>query len=70
MQYKNDDGLRIRVMSYGFADETGFYTISYRAPYLHYYGRDEKDFSELVNSLIATLSRPRTVISDGVSVGK
>jgi hypothetical protein len=50
MQYRNDDGLRIRIMSYGFVDKTGFYTINYRAPYLHYYERDHKEFSELVHS--------------------
>ena len=50
MQYKNDDGLRIRIMSYGFVDKTGFYTINYRAPYLYYYDRDYKDFSKLVES--------------------
>ena len=32
IQYKNDDGLRIRILSYGFVDKTGFYTINYRAP--------------------------------------
>ena len=52
MQYKNDDGLRIRVMSYGFVDETGFYTISYRAPYLYYFDRDRKQFTELVDSFV------------------
>jgi hypothetical protein len=50
MQYRNDDGLRVRVMSYGFVDETGFYTINYRAPYLYYYDRDQSDFTELVQS--------------------
>jgi hypothetical protein len=50
MQYRNDDGLRIQIMSYGFVDKTGFYTINYRAPYLHYYERDHKEFSELVHS--------------------
>jgi hypothetical protein len=50
MQYKNDDGLRIRIMSYGFVDKTGFYTISYRAPYLYYYKRNYADFKKLVNS--------------------
>lgn len=52
MQYKSDDGLRIRIMSYGFVDQTGLYTINYRAPYLYYYGRDEKDFAEVVKSFI------------------
>ena len=50
MQFKNDDGLRIRILSYGFVDKTGFYTLTYRAPYLHYYNRDHKKFEKLVNS--------------------
>lgn len=50
MQFKNDDGLRIRILSYGFVDKTGFYTINYRAPYLHYYKRDRKKFEKLVGS--------------------
>ena len=50
MQYKNEDGLRIRVMSYGFVDKTGFYTINYRAPYLYYYKRDYKEFTSVVHS--------------------
>lgn len=50
MQYKNDDGLRIRIVSFGFVDETGFYTISYRAPYLYYYKRDYNAFANLVRS--------------------
>lgn len=50
MQYKNDDGLRIQVMSYGFVDKTGLYTITYRAPYLYYYDRDLRVFTSLVGS--------------------
>jgi len=50
MQYKNDDGLRIRIVSYGFVDKTGFYTINYRAPYLYFYKRDYKKFARLVRS--------------------
>lgn len=50
MQFKNDDGLRIRIASYGFVDKTGFYTISYRAPYLYYYKRDYRAFKKLVAS--------------------
>ena len=50
MQYKNEDGLRIRIMSYGFVDKTGFYTINYRAPYLYYYNRDYKEFTSVVRS--------------------
>jgi len=50
MQYKNDDGLRIQIMSYGFVDKTGFYTLTYRAPYLYFYDRDFKTFENLVGS--------------------
>lgn len=50
MQYKNDEGLRIQIMTYGFVDKTGFYTLTYRAPYLYYYERDLKVFSALVAS--------------------
>jgi hypothetical protein len=50
MQYKNDDGLRIQIMTYGFVDKTGFYTVTYRAPYLYYYDRDFKVFTNLVGS--------------------
>lgn len=50
MEYKNDDGLRIRILSFGFVDKTGFYTINYRAPYLYYYDRDYKQFISLVHS--------------------
>lgn len=50
MQYKNDDGLRIRITSYGFVDKTGFYTVNYRAPYLYYYERDLNDFKKLLSS--------------------
>ena len=50
MQFKNDDGLRIRIMSYGFVDKTGFYTINYRAPYLYFYDRDYQEFKQVVDS--------------------
>lgn len=50
MQYKNKDGLRIQITSVGFVDKTGFYTLTYRAPVLHFYERDAKDFAALVES--------------------
>lgn len=50
MQYKNEDGLRIQIMSYGFVDKTGLYTISYRAPYLYFYDRDYKEYADLVKT--------------------
>jgi hypothetical protein len=50
MEYKNDDGLRIRIATHGFVDKTGFYTISYRAPVLYYYARDYADYAKLVRT--------------------
>jgi len=50
MEFKNDDGLRIRIVSHGFVDKTGFYTINYRAPSLYYYERDYGDYAKLVRS--------------------
>ena len=50
MEYKNDDGLRVRIVSHGFVDKTGFYTINYRAPTLYYYERDYGDYARLVRS--------------------
>ena len=48
LQYKNEEGLRIQIMTYGFVDKTGFYTLSYRAPYLYYYDRDYQVFANVV----------------------
>lgn len=50
MQYKNEDGLRIKILSFGFVDKTGLYTINYRAPHLYFYKRDYKRFVSLVHS--------------------
>jgi len=50
MEFKNDNGLRIRIVSHGFVDKTGFYTINYRAPALYYYERDYADYARLVRS--------------------
>ena len=50
MEFKNDDGLRIRIVSHGFVDKTGFYTINYRAPTLYYYERDYGEYAKLVRS--------------------
>jgi hypothetical protein len=50
MEFKNDDGLRIRIVSNGFVDKTGFYTLNYRAPVLYFYERDYDDYAKLVRS--------------------
>ncbi len=50
LEFKNEDGLRMRIVSHGFVDKTGFYTINYRAPTLYYYERDYSDYAKLVRS--------------------
>ena len=50
LEFKNDDGLRLRIVSNGFVDKTGFYTINYRAPVLYYFDRDYADYAKLVRS--------------------
>jgi len=50
MEFRNDDGLRLRIVSNGFVDKTGFYTINYRAPVLYYFDRDYADYTKLVRS--------------------
>jgi hypothetical protein len=50
MEFKNDDGLRIRIVSHGFVDKTGLYTINYRAPALYYFERDHGEYLRLVRS--------------------
>lgn len=39
-QFKNGDGLRIVIDTFGFVDDTGFYLITYKGPRLYYYQRD------------------------------
>jgi hypothetical protein len=36
LQHKDDDGLRINIMTHGFVDKTGLYTVSYRVPALYF----------------------------------
>lgn len=50
MEFKNNDGLRIRIVSHGFVDKTGFYTINYRSPTLYYYERDYAAYAGIVRS--------------------
>lgn len=49
-RYKNNDGLREVIETYGFVDRTGIYLITYRGPYLYYYKRDRLAFRRSVRS--------------------
>jgi hypothetical protein len=50
LQFKNEDGLRINIMTHGFVDKTGFYTLAYRAPALHFHERDLRAYLDTVTS--------------------
>ena len=49
--YKTDAGLRMEMLVRGFVTDNGFYQLSYRAPSLHYFGRDRAAFESLSRSL-------------------
>lgn len=50
LQFVNNRGLRYQAKVAGFANEKGFFTIFYRAPVLHFYERDKKVYSHVINS--------------------
>ena len=50
LMYSTDKGLRIEMLSVGFVDEDGFYSISYSAPAIHYFANDRDQFTSVVSS--------------------
>jgi hypothetical protein len=50
LSYKTDKGVRIEILSIGFVDESGYYSLSYRAPTLHYFTKDRDKFDTVVSS--------------------
>lgn len=50
VRYRNSGGLRIDEVVYGFNDDNGLYTVTYRAPVLHYFDRDYETFKSVVAS--------------------
>ncbi len=65
--YKNDDGLRIMIDTYGFVDKTGFYLITYTGPYLHYYKRDAAAFRRTVRSFRKLKTATGTASTKGLA---
>lgn len=53
LRYLSDSGLRYERLVAGFANETGFFTISYQAPTLHFFERDRAAFDTVVDSFRA-----------------
>ncbi len=49
LEYLNDKGLRLEHKVYGFATKEYYYRLSYFAPTLHYYKRDEHVFDKVVS---------------------
>lgn len=50
VRYLNDKGLRFEQLTYGVAGSQNYYTLSYVAPTLHYFSRDQQVFEQLVKS--------------------
>ncbi len=51
LRFRNQDGLRIERVIYGFADKRGYFTLSYQAPQLYYFPRDLQTFEQVVASM-------------------
>ena len=51
LRFKTDAGLRIEVLLRGFVDEDGLYQLLYRAPMLHYFGRDREVYESITESM-------------------
>lgn len=51
LRFKTDAGLRIEVLLQGFVDEHGLYQLLYRAPTLHYFGRDREVYESIAGSM-------------------
>jgi hypothetical protein len=51
LRFRTDAGLRIEVLLQGFVDENGLYQLLYRAPTLHYFGRDREVYESVAGSL-------------------
>ncbi len=52
-RFKNSRGLRYERIVVGFAEADGYYTLSYQAPTLYYFGRDRAAYDALLRSLRA-----------------
>jgi hypothetical protein len=53
-QFKSSRGLRYERIVVGFAEANGYYTLSYQAPTLHYFGRDRATFDALLRAFRAS----------------
>jgi hypothetical protein len=53
-QFKSSRGLQYERIVVGFAEADGYYTLSYQAPTLHYFGRDRAAYDALLSSLRAS----------------
>lgn len=65
--YKNEDGLREVIETYGFVDRTGIYLITYRGPYLYYYKRDRLAFRRAVRSFRKLKTATNTMEAKGIA---
>lgn len=66
-RYRNEDGLREMIDTYGFVDKTGIYLITYRGPYLYYYKRDRLAFRRSVRSFRKLKTATNTMKATGMA---
>jgi len=52
MQYKNEDGLRFKQITYGCINESEMYTLSYHAPVLYYFDKNVAEFETSTKSFL------------------
>lgn len=53
IEYRTADGVRYRLIGYGFTTAERFYSVSYNAPVLYYFDRDQDKLQQVVQSLKA-----------------
>ncbi|WP_078120404.1 PsbP-related protein [Thiosocius teredinicola] len=53
VRFVSHDGLRYERIAHGFATDAGFYLVTYQAPTLHFFERDQLTYQQLLNSFKA-----------------
>jgi len=53
LQFLNDDGLRYERLASGFANEAGFFVVSYQAPSLYFFERDRATYQQVLQTFRA-----------------
>ena len=52
LRFLNDDGLRYERLVSGYANETGFFVVTYQAPSLHFFERDREVYQRVLRTFM------------------